>query len=109
LSPLFRTPYDSAQSPPSFPTRRSSDLPTRDERQLQPLLHEPVLQNAEAGQCRAIPGVAGVIEFDSVEALRNAGQDFLRRLVRQRDRKSTRLNSSHGRISYAVFGLKKKN
>src|SRR2546429_7005536 len=26
-----------------------------------------------------------------------------------RDRKSTRLNSSHGYTSYAVFGLKKKN
>src|SRR2546422_4425684 len=32
-----------------------------------------------------------------------------RRVVRQReDRKSTRLNSSHGYISYAVFCLKKK-
>src|SRR2546422_7778818 len=30
------------------------------------------------------------------------------RHVRQRDRKSTRLNSSHGYISYAVFCLKKK-
>src|SRR2546430_10537266 len=28
--------------------------------------------------------------------------------VRQRDRKSTRLNSSHSQISYAVFCLKKK-
>src|SRR5947209_17292595 len=28
--------------------------------------------------------------------------------VRQRDRKSTRLNSSHANISYAVFCLKKK-
>src|SRR2546429_4132188 len=28
---------------------------------------------------------------------------------RSRDRKSTRLNSSHGYISYAVFCLKKKN
>src|SRR5207245_5038541 len=28
--------------------------------------------------------------------------------VRERDRKSTRLNSSHGSISYAVFCLKKK-
>src|SRR5687768_8384980 len=27
----------------------------------------------------------------------------------ERDRKSTRLNSSHGYISYAVFSLKKKN
>src|SRR3989449_2311743 len=35
----------------------------------------------------------------------------LRRLKQQlpRDRKSTRLNSSHGYISYAVFCLKKKN
>src|SRR2546422_3100361 len=30
-------------------------------------------------------------------------------LYEQRDRKSTRLNSSHGYISYAVFCLKKKN
>src|SRR5258705_9041690 len=30
-------------------------------------------------------------------------------LVRTRDRKSTRLNSSHLGISYAVFCLKKKN
>src|SRR2546430_6255338 len=29
-------------------------------------------------------------------------------LVRPRDRKSTRLNSSHSQISYAVFCLKKK-
>src|SRR2546422_2310931 len=31
-----------------------------------------------------------------------------RRAPRGRDRKSTRLNSSHGYISYAVFCLKKK-
>src|SRR5262245_64246902 len=30
-------------------------------------------------------------------------------LLRERDRKSTRLNSSHLGISYAVFCLKKKN
>src|SRR2546430_507454 len=30
------------------------------------------------------------------------------RLLRKRDRKSTRLNSSHSQISYAVFCLKKK-
>src|SRR4030043_773799 len=29
--------------------------------------------------------------------------------IHRRDRKSTRLNSSHGYISYAVFCLKKKN
>src|SRR3989442_15523695 len=31
-----------------------------------------------------------------------------RRLIQMTDRKSTRLNSSHVRISYAVFCLKKK-
>src|SRR3712207_7042429 len=31
------------------------------------------------------------------------------RAAHQRDRKSTRLNSSHANISYAVFCLKKKN
>src|SRR2546429_4799707 len=35
-----------------------------------------------------------------------AGSDYL---VHPADRKSTRLNSSHGYISYAVFCLKKKN
>src|SRR5256886_3136542 len=32
-----------------------------------------------------------------------------RRQLRRADRKSTRLNSSHSQISYAVFCLKKKN
>src|SRR2546429_3654350 len=34
---------------------------------------------------------------------------LVRRLDKYLDRKSTRLNSSHGYISYAVFCLKKKN
>src|SRR3712207_6948254 len=39
-----------------------------------------------------------------------AGQGPLHQpLLRGRDRKSTRLNSSHANISYAVFCLKKKN
>src|SRR3712207_8441634 len=33
----------------------------------------------------------------------------VRQVVTARDRKSTRLNSSHANISYAVFCLKKKN
>src|SRR2546422_4145959 len=33
---------------------------------------------------------------------------LVRESLRERDRKSTRLNSSHGYISYAVFCLKKK-
>src|SRR2546429_9735836 len=39
---------------------------------------------------------------------RLARQHGLRRRSEEGDRKSTRLNSSHGYISYAVFCLKKK-
>src|SRR2546429_2395383 len=39
---------------------------------------------------------------------REGGRRLARRSVHQEDRKSTRLNSSHGYISYAVFCLKKK-
>src|SRR2546422_2943836 len=47
----------------------------------------------------------------SGQDVRHGGGDFRARAtaVEQRDRKSTRLNSSHGYISYAVFCLKKKN
>ena len=72
-----------ADAHPAAEFRLRQLLPTRDERQFHPLLHQFVLQNAETRQCRAIPGVTGVIDFDAVKALRNAGQDFLRRLVRQ--------------------------
>src|SRR2546429_4600926 len=43
--------------------------------------------------------VTAILEF--AKALDDHGHDFL-------DRKSTRLNSSHGYISYAVFCLQKK-
>src|SRR3712207_7551478 len=36
-------------------------------------------------------------------------RDLVAVLLLDRDRKSTRLNSSHANISYAVFCLKKKN
>src|SRR2546430_13295123 len=39
---------------------------------------------------------------------RSAETHSLRRRARRGDRKSTRLNSSHSQISYAVFCLKKK-
>src|SRR2546429_1339859 len=48
------------------------------------------------------PGIDGV----TFEAIEESGvESFLKQI---RDRKSTRLNSSHGYISYAVFCLKKK-
>src|SRR2546422_6763041 len=46
--------------------------------------------------------------LDTVRILVAAGADVSKAAVDGRDRKSTRLNSSHGYISYAVFCLKKK-
>src|SRR3712207_7419294 len=43
------------------------------------------------------------VVHDGLRGYRGAGA------VRDQDRKSTRLNSSHANISYAVFCLKKKN
>src|SRR5437867_10758898 len=55
-----------------------------------------------ARQCLLYPGESN---------LRRIGVDYRRAWlgVERRDRKSTRLNSSHRTISYAVFCLKKKN
>src|SRR5688572_32641628 len=46
------------------------------------------------------------VRHDAVLARQRAGHEG--RLDRAGDRKSTRLNSSHSQISYAVFCLKKK-
>src|SRR5687768_18209680 len=54
---------------------------------------------------RCIRAGAGVLR---AEVERRAAQHRLRFPVDPSDRKSTRLNSSHGYISYAVFCLKKK-
>src|SRR5690606_41637320 len=66
---------------PSFPTRRSSDLSIGRHEELAQRLSEQ--------------------EGDVDEGPRRIDR-------RLRDRKSTRLNSSHVKISYAVFCLKKK-
>src|SRR6266852_8341748 len=50
------------------------------------------------------PGPSSLVRSCRATAMRPAS----RRAPRSRDRKSTRLNSSHGSISYAVFRLKKK-
>src|SRR2546430_13768982 len=47
--------------------------------------------------------------YDQVERRRHGHREQPDRLrLPERDRKSTRLNSSHSQISYAVFCLKKK-
>src|SRR5690606_40778195 len=82
----------------SRPTRRSSDLdqrcqawmPGEVETTTQGILHQP------HGRHRA-QGVIVMLQQHYNDALRPVA-----------DRKSTRLNSSHVKISYAVFCLKKK-
>src|SRR5207253_4748703 len=79
------------RDPPYFPTRRSSDL---------------------AFRCRIeIEGKPAVEIKDTYAGLSYAGgraPGTLYSQVAGADRKSTRLNSSHVAISYAVFCLKKK-
>src|SRR2546429_3887541 len=65
--------------------------------------HEPALKDVEFDRAPF-----GILGFETALAL------ALEQLVHPGrlslvDRKSTRLNSSHGYISYAVFCLKKKN
>src|SRR5688572_31597793 len=76
-----------------FPSRRSSDL---------------------RGLGRAEREIVGATDADLYDAPRAARHEEELRIVLtegrsvERDRKSTRLNSSHSQISYAVFCLKKK-
>src|SRR3712207_7076656 len=65
-----------------------------------PHLAEEVL--ARLGHDAAVPLLARDLERMDVQT------DELRVVVEHLDRKSTRLNSSHANISYAVFCLKKK-
>src|SRR5438034_8570222 len=80
----------------SFPTRRSSDLVS---------VHPVVCADGLylECECEATAATGGKEYRVTVEALGEEPR------TETRDRKSTRLNSSHTVISYAVFCLKKKN
>src|SRR5690554_7331504 len=80
----------------SFPTRRSSDLSARTASQSANV--RPSISATRNTYCSPLRSLR------HKSATESAG-DLWRKL---RDRKSTRLNSSHVRISYAVFCLKKK-
>src|SRR5207248_11635386 len=93
----------------SFPTRRSSDLP-----RLQSLERGA---DGHGGIERFAAAVSVVFRSAQLRLWREVSRDrhaALRWLLQVRreqqvgDRKSTRLNSSHRTISYAVFCLKKK-
>src|SRR3989449_1832297 len=65
-------------------------------------LKSRALANAEQN------GIVFLDEIDKITSRGDVGGPDVSRQGVQRDRKSTRLNSSHGYISYAVFCLKKK-
>src|SRR5204862_8098425 len=93
----------------SFPTRRSSDLMTRDaDKILVPVLPSDIDIHACS---RCIRDLLLVAKISRDENRIGVIANRIRRntLTYQSDRKSTRLNSSHVEISYAVFCLKKKN
>src|SRR5262245_62187662 len=83
-------------TPYSYPTRRSSDLSRRKARRA-PDAHLQIARR--------------LVQHLSLAASwkREAPGGRQRVGLRRADRKSTRLNSSHLGISYAVFCLKKKN
>src|SRR5690554_7841751 len=73
------------------------------------LFRSPDRRGRLLGQGARGPGQAEIPGGDRSAADRNlVVLAEPRRIQRREDRKSTRLNSSHVRISYAVFCLKKK-
>src|SRR2546422_7894129 len=55
-----------------------------------------------------LKGDSAACGFQALSELAHEFEDVLSPKIGKSDRKSTRLNSSHGYISYAVFCLKKK-
>src|SRR5438067_9679292 len=95
--PVFFSPcYDDHRDLHSFPTRRSSDL----------LVHARSYQYVSQG----VVGVDDLDQYGQWQQVPDHGWCWSPSGVEAgwRDRKSTRLNSSHVSISYAVFCLKKK-
>src|SRR2546429_1578444 len=74
------------------------------------LFRSPFLKDEKNGRAREVPDVAEDVPGRLCVALAQAQLRFhiSEQSRAARDRKSTRLNSSHGYISYAVFCLKKK-
>src|SRR2546429_5197829 len=72
-------------------------------------LESPCLCAAPSAQPQArLPALLDHVGPHAVEVARDIAVHLARTLAQPGDRKSTRLNSSHGYISYAVFCLKKK-
>src|SRR2546429_2720573 len=105
------------QDAPSYAPEREADIVRRlTEQNDGPLAAEAVVAvwREILSGCRALEAALTVAylgpqaTFTHEAALQHFGAAATYRPARS-DRKSTRLNSSHGYISYAVFCLKKKN
>src|SRR5690606_41896915 len=95
----FSSSYGDPRDLHSFPTRRSSDLPL-------------CLRKSGTGKlANPYTGMPGLRPGFRPHQSKADSQNMVLQLAqgyRCSDRKSTRLNSSHVKISYAVFCLKKK-
>src|SRR5207245_10766850 len=92
----------------SFPTRRSSDLQRSPRREQCSRNAAVAVFGANVHEARPLQSAHHLARL---ERRKPTGHAAGTRTVTSRtgvDRKSTRLNSSHGSISYAVFCLKKK-
>src|SRR3712207_6882431 len=67
-----------------------------------PWLEHPAPDAVQFGERDAAGRFRGAVDGSAAGGIRTVARP-------ERDRKSTRLNSSHANISYAVFCLKKKN
>src|SRR5690606_40929071 len=108
LSPTFAScvqAHPAARDPRSFPTRRSSDLATR------ALIALMDLSAVNGGAACHWGGPSAMTEtWTALHGIMFKEQNWFEKFnfVNNIDRKSTRLNSSHVKISYAVFCLKNK-
>src|SRR2546422_171163 len=91
--------------------RGSVRVQRRHEAERDVLVERPEHQEVDAGEIEA--GLGERLLGAAARGPRRGIHELFGRAfqveLRRRDRKSTRLNSSHGYISYAVFCLKKKN
>src|SRR5207245_9083548 len=101
--------YAATRCPPAFPTRRSSDLDRAARGRAQGPRGRRGEGQGRGGSARARRGAGQAGGGRGCEGGgRRGGAHPRRDRAPRADRKSTRLNSSHGSISYAVFCLKKK-